>query len=253
MSKTESIYFDGTYLAENPEWDRNDAPWKAVQVASILTDNNLNPSSVCEVGCGSGDILIQLHKLIPSINKMTGYDISPQVVQFWKKHHEIKGVQFRLGDFHALNESKYDVLLMLDVFEHVRDPFSFLENSKRHAAHFVFHVPLELCASSIVRGYPLINSRKKVGHLHYYTKDLALLTIRNAGYEVIDWRYTGAALNSPNRSLKTRLATLPRRLAYMMNKDFGVRLLGGETLIALAKPLSALDLNGYSGHADKLF
>lgn len=57
-------------------------------------------------------------------------------------------------------------------------------------------------------------------------------------YEVLDWRYTGASLNSPNRYLKTRLAALPRRLAYAGNKDFGVRLLGGETLVVLAKPSS---------------
>ena len=126
---------------------------------------------------------------------------------------------------------------MLDVFEHIRDPFSFLENSRRHATHFVFHVPLDLSASAIVRGYPLINARKKVGHLHYYTKDLALSTLFETGYEVLDWRYTGASLNSPNRSLKTRLAAMPRRIAYAVNKDFGVRLLGGETLLVLAKPL----------------
>jgi hypothetical protein len=38
--------------------------------------------------------------------------------------------------------------------------------------------------------------------------------------------------------LKTRLVALPRRIAYAVNKDFDVRLLGGETLLVLAKPLS---------------
>jgi hypothetical protein len=84
----------------------------------------------------------------------------------------------------------------------------------------------------------LINVRKKVGHLHYYTKDLALSILLDTGYEVLDWRYTGASLNSPKRSLKTRLAALPRLIAYKVNKDFGVRLLGGETLLVLAKPFS---------------
>ena len=237
MSNVESRYYDGTYLAENPDWDRKDAPWKAVQVASILSDNNIEPYTVCEVGCGSGDVLVHLQKALPSV-KMTGYDISPQVAQFWEQHHEGGGVEFQLGNFHEINQIKYDVLLMLDVFEHIRDPFSFLENSRRHATHFVFHVPLDLSASAIFRGYPLINVRKKVGHLHYYTKDLALSILLDTGYEVLDWRYTGASLNSPNRSLKTRFAALPRRIAYAVNKDFGVRLLGGETLLVLAKPLS---------------
>ena len=239
MSNVESRYYDGTYLVENPDWDRKDAPWKAVQVASILSDNKIEPYTVCEVGCGSGDVLAQLQKALPSA-KMTGYDISPQVAKFWEQHDEAGGgVEFQLGNFHEINLVKYDVLLMLDVFEHIRDPFSFLENSRRHATHFVFHVPLDLSASAVVRGYPLINVRKKVGHLHYYTKDLALSTLLDTGYEVLDWRYTGASLHSPNRSLKTRLAALPRRIAYAVNKDFGVRLLGGETLLVLAKAASS--------------
>jgi SAM-dependent methyltransferase len=238
MSNISRIYYDGTYLAENPDWDRNDAPWKAVQVACILSDNKIEPSTMCEVGCGSGDVLLHLQKALPAV-KMTGYDISPQAAQFWEHHIKERGsVDFQLGDFHEMNRIKYDVLLLLDVFEHVRDPFSFLENSRQHAVYFAFHIPLDLSASAIVRGYPLINVRKKAGHLHYYTKDLALAMLFDTGYEVLDWRYTGASLNSPNRSLKTRLAALPRQIAYAVHKDFGVRLLGGETLLVLAKPLS---------------
>ena len=72
--------------------------------------------------------------------------------------------------------------------------------------------------------------------MHYYTKDLALSTLKDSGYEIIQWRYTGASFNAPNRSFKTRMASLPRWFFYFLNKDFGIRLLGGETLIVLAKP-----------------
>lgn len=231
----ESRYYDGHYLAENPDWGSKDASWKAAQVVSILSDHEIEPGTMCEIGCGSGDVLMHLKKLLPSA-RLAGFDISPQAAKFWEKHNDTDGgVEFVLGDFHEINRITYDVLLMLDVFEHVRDPFSFLENSKRYAVHFVFHIPLDLSASSVVRGKPLIDDRKKVGHLHHYTKDLALATLIDSGYEIIDWRYTGAALNLPNRSLKTKLAALPRRIAYAVNKDFGVRLLGGETLLVLAK------------------
>jgi hypothetical protein len=140
-----------------------------------------------------------------------------------------------LGDFHDKNTDKYDVLLMLDVFEHVRDPHTFLERSRLHADKFVFHIPLDLSASSVLRGQPLLEARSHVGHLHFYTKDLALETLRDSGYKIIQWSYTGAALNMPNRSLRTNLAKFPRRLVYTLNKDWGVRLLGGETLIVIAE------------------
>jgi SAM-dependent methyltransferase len=235
----EARYCDGTYLAENPDWDRKDAVWKAEKVRSMLSDNGIEPTSICEVGCGSGDVLAHLQKAMLFTN-FTGFDISPQAKPFWEEHDVGERLRFQLGDFHETNRITYDVLLMLDVFEHVRDPFSFLENTRRYAAHFIFHIPLDLSASAVARGNPLMNVRKKAGHLHHYTKDLALATLRETGYEVIDWRYTGASLNSPNRSVKTRFAALPRRLAYAVNKDLGVRLLGGETLLVLAKPALCL-------------
>lgn len=235
--KSESRYLDGSYMSENPEWDRNDSPWKASKVFSILSKNKLQPNTICEVGCGAGDILVNLQKYLPSTN-MKGYDISPQLSKFWLKHNESEGgkeIEFILGDFHVENEVIFDVLLMLDVFEHVRDPLSFLENSRQYASYFVFHIPLDLSASSVFRGYPLINVRRKVGHLHYYTKELAIETLTDAGYSIIDWQYSAAYLNAPNRSLKTRILALPRRLVNLLNEDIGVRLLGGETLFVLAK------------------
>lgn len=236
--KVESRYLDQSYLTKNPDWDRQDAPWKASKVLSLLARHRIVPTSICEVGCGAGDILMHLAKYLPD-TKMTGFDISPQVEKFWKEHQNANAVagalEFHLGDFHVINQQKFDVLLMCDVFEHVRDPFTFLELSQLHASYFVFHIPLDLSASSVSRGTPLMKVREKVGHLHYYTKDLALAMLHDTGYEIIDWQYTGASLNLPNRSWRTRLAATLRHLAYAVNKDFGVRLLGGETLIVLAQ------------------
>ena len=58
---------------------------------------------------------------------------------------------------------------------------------------------------------------------NYFLKDL-----------VMHYRYTNAYLKGPSRNLKTRIAALPRCLINLINKDFGVRLLGGETLVVLA-------------------
>ena len=52
-------YVDGSYLAENREWHREDAPWKARLVERILLDHGISPGSICDVGCGSGDVLEQ--------------------------------------------------------------------------------------------------------------------------------------------------------------------------------------------------
>lgn len=235
MNATNSPYESGAYLENNPDWHRGDARWKAELVHQLLTRRSMQPQSIVEVGCGSGEVLMDLQLRLPSA-RFVGYDVSPQAARFWKQGERANsGIEFHLGDFHAQNRTVFDVLLMLDVFEHVRDPLGFLERSREFAKLFIFHIPLDLSASSVLRGWPLINVRRKVGHLHYFTKDLALEVLAETGYEIVEWNYTGASLRSPERSLKTRLAALPRRLFYLLNRDVGVRLLGGDTLLVLAR------------------
>ncbi|WP_219725693.1 class I SAM-dependent methyltransferase [Cylindrospermopsis raciborskii] len=81
--KVEKRYIDESYINKNPSWHSEDAIWKASQVSSILKDHQINPASICEVGCGSGDILRHLHQLYPNTH-LVGYDISPQAAEFWK-------------------------------------------------------------------------------------------------------------------------------------------------------------------------
>ncbi len=228
----EKRYLNGSYLEQNPDWDRDDAGWKVQQVERIIKENLLSPKSICDLGCGAGDVLRHLRLYHPEAS-LVGYDLSPQVLPFWKE--DSINIDFVLGDFHQLNKKKFDILLMLDVFEHVRDPFTFLERSHEHAQHFIFHIPLDINAVGVLRNTPLLNARRKVGHLQSYTKDLALETLTDCGYKIIEWRYTGASLNMTSRSIRTMIARLPRIMAGMINKDWAVRLLGGETMIVLAR------------------
>uniref|UniRef100_UPI00404735D2 class I SAM-dependent methyltransferase n=1 Tax=Limnohabitans sp. TaxID=1907725 RepID=UPI00404735D2 len=237
--KIEARYTDGTYLSQNPDWDRQDSGWKASKILEMLRSHQLEPTSICEVGCGAGDILVHLRREMPRTS-MSGFDISPQLARIWEHHEESGvGVQFNLGNFHEVNQQMWDVVLMCDVFEHVRDPFTFLELTREHGRYFIFHVPLDLSVLSLLRGTPLINVRKKVGHLHFYTKDLALATLTDSGYQILRWQYTNASSFAASRSWSAKLAHLVRYVGYGLDKDFGVRLLGGETLLVLARSASA--------------
>ena len=233
--KVETRYVDGTYSRQNPDWDREDSGWKASLILNILSSYQISPTSICEIGCGAGDILVHLRRELRQTS-MAGFDVSPQLADMWKRHEETGAeVTFRQGDFHELNQMTYDVVLMCDVFEHVRDPFTFLELTRAHGRYFIFHIPLDLSALNVLRGAPLMNVRAKVGHLHSYTKDLALATLTDSGYQIVGWRYSGASQYAASRSWSAKLAYLVRHIGYSISKDLGVRLLGGETLLVLAK------------------
>jgi len=229
----EKQYLDGSYFARNPEWDRQDCIWKASLVKSILDESGIEIKSICEVGCGSGDILAQLRDYYPEY-ELTGYDISPQVKNFWDEH-KVNNIHFHCGNFLDIDHKYYDCILLIDVIEHLSNPFQFLNAIRERAKYFIFHFPLDLSVSTILREKSLLNARIKVGHIHYFTKGLALAILRESGFNINLYRFTNAYLHIPNRSFKTRLASFPRRLFYLVNMDFGARLLGGETLIALAE------------------
>ena len=229
-------YLSGDYAARNPTWDAEDAPWKAAQAARLIAHHGLVPASIVEVGCGSGGVLAELRRIYPQA-RLCGYDIAPGAARFWDAHAAAR-IEFRLGDFFELSRERFDLMLVMDVIEHVPDTFDFLTRLRAHAAHHLFHVPLDLSALTVLREAPLLAQRERVGHIHYYTKELALALLTETGYRIVDWRYTGAAFASPHRTWKTRLADIPRRIAYALDKDVGVRLLGGETLMVLACPAS---------------
>jgi len=56
----EEMYRSNEYLKNNPTWHVEDSPWKAKQILKIIGNNNLQPNSICEIGCGAGEILHQL-------------------------------------------------------------------------------------------------------------------------------------------------------------------------------------------------
>lgn len=228
-------YLTPEYLEFNPTWDFEDTPWKAGIVSDILARNGIRPTSVCEVGCGSGGCLAELRAFYPEA-ELIGFDIAPDAAAFWPRYDGLN-IHFEVCDVLQKASLKCDALLMLDVIEHLADPHSFLASLHGKANYFVFHIPLDLSVMSVIRETPLLYVRRKVGHIHYFTKQLALSLLRESGYAIIDVRYTNAAFTAPTRSWKTVAARPLRRLMYaLLGKDRGVRLLGGDTLIVLAKP-----------------
>ena len=51
------IYTNGYYLEKNPTWHVEDSSWKAKNIIKMMKRNNIVPKTICEVGCGAGEIL----------------------------------------------------------------------------------------------------------------------------------------------------------------------------------------------------
>jgi SAM-dependent methyltransferase len=227
------IYHDGTYAKNNPSWHQQDSPWKAMQIRRIIDRNSLDPHSICEIGCGAGEILNQLSQHYVNSVEFFGYEISPQAFELCSRKAKLN-LTFRLSDLLSDNTDYFDIVMAIDVFEHVEDYFGFLRKLKGKAEYKIFHIPLDLSVQAVLRSSPILDVRRSVGHIHYFTKETALETLKDTGYEIIDCFFTGGSVELPS-GWKAKLLTIPRKLAFSVNGDLAVRLLGGYSLLVLAK------------------
>src|SRR5579863_7459919 len=92
----DGIYSDGAYLAQNPNWHVEDSPWKARHIERILRQNAIAPRTIAEIGCGAGEILVQLQKAFPN-SEFCGFEVSPQAFALCRER-ERAHIRFHLKD-----------------------------------------------------------------------------------------------------------------------------------------------------------
>jgi len=160
---------------------------------------------------------------------MSGFDASPDAIERATERHP--GIRFASGEV----EGHYDLMLVLDVIEHVEDCFGFTRGLRAHADLMLFHIPLELTCLYLLRDV-LTAHREALGHIHYFTKQTALALLDDCGYEVIASRYTPAVVDFVTRGPKRRAIAAIQRGGFRLSPDLSVRLVGGYALLAAARP-----------------
>jgi SAM-dependent methyltransferase len=227
----EDRYRDGEYLKKNPSWHAEESPYKAMNILKILERNQLAPRSICEIGCGAGETLRQLQRKMDRNCIFTGYEISPQAYKLCKNRSNSR-LRFKLKDILAERRSCFDLMLVLDVLEHLEDYFSFLRKIKSKSEHKIIRMPLEINLFHLIKN-SFSTFRDSVGHLHFFNDQMVFRILKETGYEIIDYLYADY-LDLPNQPLLYRLFGPGRNLVFRINRSWGARL-GGYSLMVLVK------------------
>lgn len=232
--RAEDLYQGGAYLELNPTWHVEDSAWKASMVFKSIQENHLQPTSVCEVGCGAGEILNQLQLLMPPSCSFAGYEISPQAYKLCATR-EKERLTFYCKDLLQDEGAYFGLVLAIDVFEHVEDYRGFLRQLRHRGEYKIFHIPLDLSVRTVLCASSILQQRQTVGHLHYFTKETALATLEDTGYEILDSFYTLYSNALPAQSLKRVVAKTARKIGCLFNPDLTIRTIGGSSLMVLAR------------------
>ena len=229
---SKNIYSNKIYLNTNSNWHQEDSPFKVSVVKKMMNKNNIKFNTCADVGCGAGLITELLSNVYPNIS-FVGFDLSKDVYLFWEERSKKKNLKFINGDVFDFDRS-FDLILCLDVFEHVEDYFRFLKKLKKSGRKFIFNIPLDMNVVKVItNGIKL--ARTEVGHLHYFNQYTALETLKDCGFKVIDSFLSTAFLSVPPRNVR-QLALLPLRLfTLIFGKSFAARIFGGQSLVVYAE------------------
>ncbi len=227
------IYNDNTYLENNPTWHEEDAPFKANKIITLLKQNPIPFKTVAEIGCGSGEILVQLKSLLPEGINFFGFDISKDAINIAKKK-ETTNIKFEVKNLANKNDTNfYDLQLVIDVIEHLDNYFSFLEGIVSKSRYTIFHIPLDMSVWSLFRENMLIESKNSVGHIHNFTEDFIKHILTCYGFEILDEIYTEPIFKQA--TTKQKLINRIRKLIFRINKKFATKTLGGYSILILTK------------------
>jgi 2-polyprenyl-3-methyl-5-hydroxy-6-metoxy-1,4-benzoquinol methylase len=118
-----------------------------------LDTAGIKPKDICEVGCGAGEILTKLQEKLPKDCLFWGYDISSKAIQIClnKANNKLK---FAKIDFLKEKTPHFDLILLIDLIEHLDDYHYFLKKIKARSKYKILHIPLEVSVQAILRQKP---------------------------------------------------------------------------------------------------
>lgn len=236
ITNSGEMYMNGQYLENTGIWHVEDSVWKADMVFDLYQKNGLQPKSIVEVGCGAGAILETLQKRDENILKFDGFDISPQAIKLAQSRKNSK-LSFHESDFLQQDFPLPDLLLMMDVMEHVEDYYQFMRTLRDKSQNFIFHIPMDLSCRSILKPHVLLQQRESVGHIHYFSEEMISWILKDTGYKIIDHHYTKPVIDSqPVKGMKAKVKKVLRNMSFGINQPLSAKLWGGYSLLILAKP-----------------
>lgn len=176
----------------NVEYYRTDSPgradyWRLMAAPRARMKRFLKllktepPSSVVDLGCGSGEILCELRRAFPDV-KLCGIDFSPRLIGFnIKRCSETIWRAMDLdvdADFESGLLGAFDVVIASEIIEHVEHPDIFLLNALKLARPQGGRLLLSTQTGRISE------TERRVGHRRHFSRQEMHELLEAAGWKI---------------------------------------------------------------------
>jgi len=185
---------------------------------------------VLDLGCGDGKTTFLIRDALKDLGfngiKVYGYDIHPKILKFKGD----KDVTFVRKDITRIKK-KFDLIVLLDVIEHIPDPVETLRKISKSAKFILLYLPLEDCFLIKLRN--LFRKRiKQSGHLIFLDICSAFNLAAMAGIKTIDYRLSPGYTAPCGLQTVLQKITYPwRKLIYWISPSLLQSTLGGVSLM----------------------
>lgn len=106
----------------------------------FFIDNIRKNSKVLDIGCGIGSLTYDIAK---KARKVIGIDINRDFIKIAKSKFNRVNIKYLIGDATKYEfQDHYDYVILSNIFEHVKNRKSFLNNLKKITNVFLIRVPL---------------------------------------------------------------------------------------------------------------
>jgi len=181
------IYSDGTYISSNPSLHAEDSEYKMTYVAKLLEKASWEGSCIKLLDIGGGAGLLGKFVCEWFVNR--GYNVSAHALDLSQDMLEIQKTnnpyieKTYIGDISQLGEAFFDLVLMVDVIEHIENCEQFAHNLNNYTKYIIYNIPIEINLIDSLRNIVMKKryyqiQTESLGHIHFFSANTATSFIR---------------------------------------------------------------------------
>ncbi len=182
-------------------------------------------SKLLEIGCGAGHLLLRATKKGFSA---TGIDLDRKAIQFVKNKLKLNAHLSKIEDL-PKNE-KFDIIILIGVFEHIDEPNYFINLMKEHLNE----------NGEIIMGLPNVRSLNRFvsefgrhswdmflepGHIYHYSKSNIKKMFHGSGLDLVFWKTASIKIRGKLPFLPFRSHYIERNVCRLTEKYYFFKIL----------------------------